>query len=578
MNISNVLRQYYVFPAAGFIPFPDIGDYLTYEDPAGQPESAPPAQEADWRIDGAAFGVYYWVTPVSMHPLPPMNIHLKIPDQTAWPPELWAPLGARDSVHMSDKRIKSLGITEHLTRALNAWWQRDSEAQEAYKKLPFGSYINCSEIKVHPEDMEFHYLPNEDLDELLLTAKELQTMWGFDQMPESLPIEQLHCERQIQASIGLVNIAGSQEQYVFKGRSRANALYNELKMLLSIDRHPNIIERPVKLVTTKSGATSEARVCGFLLPYHERGAMQEALPQLRLKGELKLQDQLRWSKQVTAALQHIISSPACFYSDLKMDNILLAHDGDGKLKAILADFEQSRNFYNWAPPEVYYIEWIAELGHERIARSGLIDPATFEKYSNLFSRYLASRGQSSVPTQQRKYDNPPHGWYFPWVLSSPSERESHMVYCLGKVLWCIFEGEGDADIILGRSLMIEAEQRFPQFTTTPEPIRELIKRCTAGAREWKDGPISIVRRGGQVFPLGRSGINGEPTATLAETKQAIKTFWRGEMEKAEKFALAQIAYDTDSAQESDIELLDYLRRPKLAEILNDLNAFPSPTL
>jgi hypothetical protein len=114
MNISNLLRQHYVFPAAGFTPFPDIGDYLTYED------AREPAPKPIWRIDGAAFGVYYWVTPVSTHPLPPMNIHLRIPDQTTWPQELWEPLGARDSVHMSDERIKSLGGTICLRHELGS--------------------------------------------------------------------------------------------------------------------------------------------------------------------------------------------------------------------------------------------------------------------------------------------------------------------------------------------------------------------------------------------------------------------------------------------------------------------------
>jgi hypothetical protein len=158
-----------------------------------------------------------------------MNVHLRIPDQTTWPQELWEPSGARDSVHMSDERIKSLGITEHLTRALNSWWERDLEAQKTYKKLPFSSYIGCLEIKINPEDMGFQYPPNENLDELLLTAKELQSMWGFEQKPEALPIEELHYERQIQTSIGLVTIAGTQQQYVFKGRSRPNALYHEIK-------------------------------------------------------------------------------------------------------------------------------------------------------------------------------------------------------------------------------------------------------------------------------------------------------------------------------------------------------------
>lgn len=156
--------------------------------------------------------------------------------------------------------------------------------------------------------------------------------------------------------------------------------------------------------------------------------------------------------------------------------------------------------------------------------------------------------------------------------------ELHWQYCLGKVLWCIFEGEGDADIILGRSLQIEAERRFPEFHHTPEPLRDLIKHCTAGAREWKDGPMGIVRRGGKVYPLGRSGVNGEPVATLEETKQAIQPFWQREVTKAEQFVLAKIAYDTGTARETDVELLDYLRRPTLREVLDTLNGFSLPAL
>ncbi|KAK2747001.1 hypothetical protein FQN57_002573 [Myotisia sp. PD_48] len=583
MNMSNLLRQYYVFPAAGFIQFPNLCGYLTYTDSGDETtdQERPPLKHG-WRIDGATFGVYYWAIPMSIHPCAPMNIHVKLPDQTEWPPELWGPLGARDSVHMSDQRIRSLGISKHLTRALDLWWERDPSAVEAYKNLPFGSLINCKDIKSNVEDMSFEYLPNWGLEELLLTPAELQTMWGFKQMPEAINIEELQAERQIQASISLVwflDSSGSRNQYVFKGRAKINALYHEIKMLLSIPSHPNIIKGPVYLVTTgKSSVDGQDRVCGFLLPYHEAGALQEALPRMRLRGELKLQDQIRWSRQITAALQHVMSSPALFYSDLKMDNILLGHAEDEVLNVVLSDFEQSRSFYNWAPPEVYYIEWIAELGHEKIARSGLIDNATSEKYCSLFYRYLLSKRQSSIATQKRKYDNPPNGWYFPWLLSSPAEREAHLVYSLGKVLWCIFEGEGDADIILGRSLLIDADRTFPEFNATPPPIQDLIKRCTAGAREWKDGTIGIVRRGGQVYPLGRSGAGGEPTATLEETKDAIKSFWQSEMVKAERHALASIAYNMGKAQESDIELLDYLHRPKILEVLETLHQFSLPPL
>lgn len=141
---------------------------------------------------------------------------------------------------------------------------------------------------------------------------------------------------------------------------------------------------------------NEHRICGFLLQYHEAGALQEALPQRMQNGTLMLRDQVRWAKEVTTALIHVQSTPGQFYSDLKMDNILLSSDGE-KETAILADFEQSRNFYNWAPPEIYYVEWIAELSNADLARPNSINPQTKETFSAILKRYLSSKGQSSIP-------------------------------------------------------------------------------------------------------------------------------------------------------------------------------------
>ena len=191
----------------------------------------------------------------------------------------------------------------------------------------------------------------------------------------------------------------------------------------------------------------------------------------------------------------------------------------------------------------------------------------------ILEQYLKDEGHSSIRPQGFKYDNPPHGWYFPWLFGTPEQQEAGEVYCLGKVLWCFFEGAADVNNVLGRPTPFDSEQAFPEFRRTPEALRPLIKSCTAGARAWKGQPVGIVRREGRVFPLGKTGVNGEPEGTLDETKTAIKTFWRDEMHKATAFLLAKQRHGRGEADQNDLNLLEYLRRPKLNQVLETLQSF-----
>ncbi len=352
-----------------------------------------------------------------------------------------------------------------------------------------------------------------------------------------------------------------------------SALYHELKVLLTMPPHPNIVQKPLYLVTSYCPVHDEHRVCGFILKYYKLGALQELLPQRMLDGSLNQHDQINWAKDVTSALRHISSAFRQFYSDLKMDNILVVSE-DGRERAILVDFEQGRNLYIWAPPEIYYVEWIAELGSKDISRSDDLSAETIDKYSAILDRHLSSRGYSlPLQTPGPIYENPLHGWYYPWLISTAQEREAGEIYSLGKVLWCIFEGVGDACNVLGRSIAFESEQQFPEFRRTPESLRELIRRCTAGAREWKDNPIELVRVGETVYPRGKTGRHGEPKATAGETLQAIKAFWQDEMLKAEKFVEARLRYDKGEAYPEDMTWLDYLQRPTLEEVAQALESF-----
>ena len=252
----------------------------------------------------------------------------------------------------------------------------------------------------------------------------------------------------------------------------------------------------------------------------------------------------------------------------------MSTNSDGSKTAVLIDFVQSRNVYSWAPPETYYMEWIAESGYEDLGCSDAVDQETRFKYFTLLERFLSRRQHSTtVHGPPEKYDNPAHGWYYPWLASTTQEQEACEVYLLGKALYCLFEGLADHSIILGRSTTNEGEQLFPEFRRTPPPLRNLIKQCTAGAREWKDGPMKITRCGGKVFPLGKTGMNRETEATFEETKVAIKDFWQNEMRKAEAFISAKARYESGKADDNDLELLDYLRRPKLVHVLHTLESF-----
>ena len=585
MNIANSLRPHYVFCTAGFAPFPDLGGYVDYKDDdasdADQPCVSAPDKESGWRIDGATFGVKYCAIPIFLSPLAPSRIEVSIPDQTNWSPDTWSALGARDSVHMSGLRIRALGIASHLCRALEHWSSSMPAFGEQYRKLPFGARIVVSNVETDVTCMRIAFEPNTLLWHRLLSEEALRVMWKNEGvvMPPSIDYQKLRYEKQLSQDVALVTLGkeptSAGQLMVFKSQTTScSELYHEVKVLLTLPRSVYIAERPAFLVTTYGSGNYHSRVCGFLMKYYELGTLYTILPERRREGTLALEQQTQWAKDITLALMHVISVPGNFYSDLRMDNIVLSANSDGSETAVLIDFEQSRNVYNWAPPEIYYMEWMAELGYEDLDCSDAVDQETRHKYSTILQRYLSiSQRLTAVHRPPEKYDNPPHGWYYPWLASSSDEQQACEVYLLGKALYCLFEGLAEHSIILGRSTTNEGKQLFPEFRRTPPPLRDLIKQCTCGAREWKDGPMKITRCGGKVFPVGKTGMNGEKEATIEETKLAIKDFWQNEMRKAEAFIIAKGRFESGEADDKDLELLDYLRRPKLAHVLRTLESF-----
>ena len=120
-------------------------------------------------------------------------------------------------------------------------------------------------------------------------------------------------------------------------------------MLLHQPAFVNVVGPPAYILTTYCPEQVENRVCGFLLKFYSLGTIAKLLPQRRREGSLALRQQVQRAKDVTSALLHITNSPAKFYSDLRMDNIVIDAKEDGSETAVLLDLEQGRNIYNWPP-------------------------------------------------------------------------------------------------------------------------------------------------------------------------------------------------------------------------------------
>ncbi|KAH9204231.1 hypothetical protein DL95DRAFT_497438 [Leptodontidium sp. 2 PMI_412] len=551
MNVASSLRRIYSSPLGSFLPLPNPRGYLDAPDLAHCDDGPPvpnlgSVTECGWRLEGSThFGTQLYAVPVALLPnLPPIHVDVIIPDQTQWSPELWAKLDASRSSHMTDGRFNQLGIAKHVLRVLGHWSSSIFDFQEQYLALPFSSSIIIGEI-----------IPNiEDTPEPL----------GL-KLPRAVDLNEMQYLERKAPGIALVQITGSESDgpYILKARGGdPDALYHELKQLLRLPPHRNLVAHPLFVATIKEPGTDVGKVCGFVLKFYPGPNFEIGLKQKNRDGTLLPAGQLRWAKDVAKALIHISKSPVKFASDLKMDNIMMT-TVDGQETAVLIDFEQGRNTFSWAPTEIYLIEWLAI-----VANASRVPPSVRDKYTKLLQEYCASRGVDFLTMGKSNfYDNPPTGWYLPWVASTEAEQEAGNVCLLGKVIWCIFEGVGNINVALRSSKPDNEKPEFPTFIKSPPAIQDLIKSCTEGSREWTKGLLGLTRNGSKIYPHGKSGQDGEETASLDETRVAIQAVWSNEIKKGEAFVEARMRHDKGVATAEDAQKLRYLNRPKLTEVL-----------
>ncbi|KAH8748312.1 hypothetical protein F5882DRAFT_490062 [Hyaloscypha sp. PMI_1271] len=533
-----------------------------------------------WRLDGGEMdGTRFFVTPSFALNRSPLRIDVHIPTPAEHAPEVRGILKSHAAMLVDgSSQLAHLPIAQLVLRILERWSSSHSnttaQLAELYHGMPFGSRIVIDRICTDTEAIAVHLIPNYDVEQQWLSPDALQRMWSADVdcaawwWPEERDLSCVQLQRQLHDAIALVTMAGhhgGDEPFVFKAATAdCKFLYHELKLLLRMAPHANVVARPLYIVTKRCRFGGKVGVCGFVLRYYAAGTLQQTLATRSRGGggSLALEEQFRWAREVTGALLHIRESPAGFYSDVKLNNIIMDERADG-LHAVVVDFEQRGGWYSWSPPEVYYTEYL-----EHVASSPHVPEKTREKYTAVLRKW---RPDWAPKSRSVRYWNPEFGFSVAWTSLTEPERERAMVFMLGKLLWCLFEGVGSINACVTPETFRDelSEQHFPEFRRTPEAMRACIRRYTSGAPEWEGRYPAIVRRGNKLFPRERYEKFGAAGCTAFEAQEAARQWWKQELADAERFLENRSSKCAEGLGGRSITALQD-GRPLLKDVLRDV--------
>jgi hypothetical protein len=485
--------------------------------PKNRIDSLSPSPHPKWRLDGCtSLGTQYFAVPVFFSPVIPLHIHTFIPPPSEWAADFRSELQIDSAFLYRDARIMNFGIAHHIVRTLDNWSSKISEFQSVYEGLPFGSQLVFENMERDIRKIRVKIVPGHDLERQLMSAAALESRLIKSSsliLPKTLDISRLHLVSQIQDSTSIVEVRvrGCRNLVVFKTLSDSPSyLYHELSLLLNIPSHPNIVSRPLNIVTKKVRFGSKIAVVGFTLPYLAQGSLRDALPTRRIQGSLRFQDQIKWASQVTQALTHVRDHGPGWYCDLRLDNVLLSDSND----AVLIDFEQRGVLPSFSPPEIRYLDYVVAL-----AKDTSFDPYVQAEFKKLYEENVGSIIEGTVTDGYQGNES--------WLSRDKTTREELQVSMLGRLLWCIFEGVSAPQTEIWVEYFHEPDLEFPDFKLTPMELRPLIRRCT---QDW-DQDLSVVKRKGR-WLKNSFGVGSSETEIKADV---FRRTWKVELDKAKAF-------------------------------------------
>lgn len=537
---------------------PDHGHGIPWEEsflnPKNRIDSLEALERPLWRIDGCtAFGGQFYAVPLFVKTITPARMDVFIPEPARLDETLRRVLEVDVAFHTtSASRIIRLGITQHILRILQHWTSNQTHPENMFENHPFGSRIVFKNLPVNIADADVSIAPTFYLERQLLSPQTLEEYWGSEiQLPPTVDVSKVTYVSQLHDSVCLVTIEG--KTWIFKAlTSYTKYLYHELRQLLSIEPHPNIVARPVHLVTKACSFGSKEAIVGFTLEFHTHGSLRDLIPYLRIHNLVSLADETRWSIQLASALIHLRETTTIFYPDLRLDNIVLSSSKD----AVMVDFEQRGVWCEFAAPEVNALEYM-----RLVAVDDEMPSEVTNKYSNILSELLPDW---ELMGEGEGYIWPSKGYNIPWSCLTRTEQEACEVYMLGRVLWCIFEGiSAPQRAAVWLSYRWEPLVEFPGYTTTPEPLRDLIDRCTRGRRA---GMSRLIVREKNQLVLRELENTGKSTPEAVQ--EAAREWWLNELKESEEWLRRR----SEGLKRGDWNE-NYYDRPTLREVFDTLVAF-----
>ncbi|RDW93322.1 uncharacterized protein DSM5745_00644 [Aspergillus mulundensis] len=523
--------QDHLQPSSGRIG-PPSWDY-SFLNPRNRVETLDTASSR-WRIDGATIcGTCVYVIPLDLLPnLPPLRILLYISDQTEYPAALRHSLDASIGVPLRDgNAISQLGLAKHLCRALDHHCAQNPGFLQEYLKLPFGSRLIFEDITPEVADMRLDIERDYHVESNMKTLDTLQRSWSDvarGTWPPAVDINNLCLVKQLNEAVSLVEVPG-QPAAIFKAASNSlHHTYHELRFLLSCSPHPHIMPRPLAVVTKKSAFGGKNGVVGFLLQHFQGGSLRDILPARQRSATLSDSVKLRWCRQVASALAHLHEHGA-FYSDLRPDNVLL----DAEENAVLCDFEQRGNWYEWCAPEIRYRQYAENI------RARLPNRVVNSPYDRLLKGYAGSHSMSTSACYTLA-ESPIEARNRAWFALPPSAREKATVYNLGLFIYSVFEGLSNVQRNVANQFPIEPEVEFPTYRRTPAVIREIIQHCMGDTPNWHTAGLRsesprVLRVNGLLYPETQTNLEPDTRASFDAVMETLLNFWNTELMQAEKF-------------------------------------------
>lgn len=524
-----------------------------------------------WRVDGCAgLGTQFYAVPLFISPAMPARVDVFIPEQSTQTLEMRALLQLDHAFHTKDRaRVSNLAITRLIIRKLQAWTAAMPDPRKWYASLPFGSRIVFQNLSLHLDEIQIQVARLYNLERQLKSPAVLKDSWGGAvELPPRIPLSDLEVVEQLHDSVCVVRLEN--RDWILKAlTSYPEYLYLELRHLLILKPHANVVSKPGWLVTKRCAFGGKIAVIGFLLEYHRHGTLREILPSRRTHGTLTLKDQVRWSLHVTSALQHLHKECRFFYPDLRLDNVVLSETGH----AILIDFEQRGVWCEFSAPEVNFIEYML-----LIASSEEIPEPIRERFKTKMNKQLRGFDDFTNLTHPEEHEELLPSYNVPWLCLTRSEQEAAEVYMLGRLLWTIFEGvSAPHRSAVWQSYKWESDLEFPNFHRTPAKLRGLIERCTRGCRPTLSERVARVGSRLEIFPVpeipddverwSAAGGWADGSEEMA-IHQAAKKWWKDEVAHAEAYLdrreelLAQGQWSGNS-----------FNRPSLDAVLAELDGF-----